>query len=239
MREQENAAERFDAVETNWSLIREACRETTMHAAPARATLVLRYLPAISHYVAAIVRDESVSQDLTQDVCARLMNGDFSGADEQRGRFRDYLKTAVRNIAKNHWRQEKRRSTAPLPDSLKENSPNEAAWVSAWRSAVLDMTWRAMEAWERKTPNAIGHTLLRLRVDLPDVPLDQIAAKLEQQTGKAHRLNAIRTQLHRARSRFAEYLLAEVARTLADATPEALQEELAALGLLGYIPAEA
>ncbi|MFK7819783.1 MAG: RNA polymerase sigma factor [Planctomycetaceae bacterium] len=236
MQEPEKPADRFDAVETNWSLIREACRDTTVHAAPARAALVVRYLPAISRYVAAIVKDEAASQDLTQDVCARLMNGDFSGADQERGRFRDYLKTAVRNIARNHWRQEKRRSASPLPESLAEDSPNEDAWVVAWRGNVLDMTWRAMDAWERKTPGAIGSQLLRLRASMPNDSMEKIAAGLEQVAGELLKPNAIRTQLHRARSRFAQFLLAEVTRTLKEPTEQQLQEELAALGLLEYLP---
>ena len=227
--------DRLDGLETNWSLIREACRETTLHAAPARAALVVRYLPAISSYVAAIVRDAELGQDLTQDICARLMNGDFSKVDETRGRFRDYLKTAVRNVAKNHWRSEKVRSTQQLPEALESDSTDEDHWVTAWRSTVLEMTWRAMDAWQRKTPRAVGATLLKIRAEHPDAPIDEITGRLNDAMQLSLAVGAVRTQLHRARTRFAQLLVAEVTRTLRESTPEQVQEELAALGLLPYV----
>lgn len=237
MNEPEPVNDRLDAVETNWSLIREAARETTLHATPARAALVVRYLPAITRYVTAIVRDESTGQDLTQDICARLMNGDFSGADKSRGRFRDYLKTAVRNIARTHWRREKLRTVQELPESLTQESLDEEAWVAAWRSAVLDMAWRAIQTWERKTTGAIGYTLLKLRADHPEDSLADLTTRLNSVTHGDYAINALRTQLHRARTRFAELLLREIARTLTDPSPEQLQEELAVLGLLEYVAA--
>jgi hypothetical protein len=40
--------------------------------------------------------------------------------------------------------------------------------------------------------------------------------------------------LHRARKKFAELLVAEVARSLQTPGPEALEQELCALDLLGY-----
>lgn len=229
--------DRLDGLETNWSLIREACRDTTLHAAPARAALVVRYLPAITSYVSAIVRDDEVGQDLTQDVCARLMNGDFGNADRSRGRFRDYLKTAVRNVARNHWRREKVRATQELPESLQSDSGNEELWVAAWRSTVLDMAWRAMEAWERKTPGRLGATLLRIRADRPDATIEEVADLANESSPTPLATGAVRTQLHRARNRFAQLLIAEVARTLRNPTPERVQEELAELGLLPYLPA--
>ncbi len=231
--------DRLDGLETNWAMIREACRETTLHAAPARAALVIRYLPAISSYVTAIVRNDDLGQDLTQDVCARLMKGDFSTVDEQRGRFRDYLKTAVRNVARSHWRREKVRATETLPEALtSRNSEDEQRWVAAWRTTVLEMTWRAMEAWERNTDGAIGATLLRIRAEHPDAPIAHIGTQLNNASKTSLSANAVRAQLHRARTKFAQFLVTEVARTLQEPTPDKVQEELGALGLLSYLPTE-
>ena len=60
--------------------------------------------------------------------------------------------------------------------------------------------------------------------------------------GKPVRADAFRQKLHRARMQFVDLILAEVANGLADPTPEKIQDELAALGLLGlvqrYLPAD-
>ena len=45
----------------------------------------------------------------------------------------------------------------------------------------------------------------------------------------------MRVLLHRARERFADLLLEEIAHSLDDPTPDALQDELADLDLLEYV----
>ena len=67
----------------------------------ARNVLVLRYLPAMRRYIAALLRGGPDADDVTHDVVVRLLSGDFAGADPARGRFRDLLKTAIRNIVRN------------------------------------------------------------------------------------------------------------------------------------------
>ena len=74
-----------------------------------------------------------------------------------------------------------------------------------------------------------------LRADHPDDDSEQQAARLSQATGKTFRADAARQQLRRARARFAELLLEEIARTLDQPTPERVQEELIELGLMDYV----
>ena len=54
-------------------------------------------------------------------------------------------------------------------------------------------------------------------------------------TGQPLSAEAFRKQLSRARHRFAELLINEVSRTIADVTPELLAEELHDLGLMKYV----
>ncbi len=93
-------ADRIDAISTRWSLLRIA-HGTHPDTSKARQMLVLRYASAVRKYVGAIVRKGEDADELAQDVVLRLMRGDFAGADPTKGRFRDFLKMAVRNMIHN------------------------------------------------------------------------------------------------------------------------------------------
>lgn len=96
-------------IETEWTMFRNAHHHSGATGAEARNSLVLRYATAIRSYVRAITGSESEADELSQDVIVRLLNGDFAGADPDRGRFRDLLKVAVKNMTRNHWAKENRR----------------------------------------------------------------------------------------------------------------------------------
>lgn len=83
-------------------------------------------------------------------------------------------------------------------------------------------------------PGPPYYTVLRLRVEKPDVPVAELAEQLRQDTGQPMTPANFRKILQRARHRLAELLVAEVAHSLTDPTPERLQEELQDLGLLKH-----
>src|SRR6516225_9748112 len=89
---------RLDEIPTQWSLLRLAQQNSFRVAGPARNTLALRYAGAIRSYVGAQVKDQQDADEVAQEVLVRIIRGDFAGADPQRGRFRDLLKVAVRNM---------------------------------------------------------------------------------------------------------------------------------------------
>jgi len=62
-----------------------------------------------------------------------------------------------------------------------------------------------------------------------------LALRLSQKLGKTASADQARQQLRRARVRFAEYLVAEVADGIEVPTPERIEEELSHLGLLDRI----
>lgn len=239
------AASRLEAISTRWTLLRQAHGDSMGTAGEARNALVLRYLPAVRRYVGSLIRNDADADDLTQDVVVRLLAGDFSGADPGRGRFCDLLKTAVRNMARNRWRSLKRRRTPDVDlGGLQANGdePDEDVWLASWRQSVLDLVWKAMQQEERNRPGSVAYTLLRLRTDHPDDTSEQLAARLSKKTGKTIRADAVRQKLRRARLRFVDLLIAEVARGLDDPTPERVEDELIALGLLevvrSFLPAD-
>lgn len=230
-------ASRLDGIDTRWSLVREAHLSGTAHSATAaRQALVLRYAKAIRRYVGGIVKSSADADELAQDAILRLMAGDFAGADPNRGRFRDLLKTAVRNMVHNHWAKANRRRPVDVDvDTVARAEQPDAEWDAAWRQAVLDIAWAGLREHQREHSGNQAHTLLRLRVEFPDIDSDELAAKLSEKLGTPVRADACRQMLRRARLRFAEVLIREIGMGLADPSPQRVAEELAALGLLEYV----
>lgn len=227
--------QRLDAMTTRWSLVQRAHGASLTSAGEARSELVLRYSSAIRSYVRAIVRDDEQGDELAQDVVVRLLSGDFAGADPERGRFRDLLKVAVRNMTRNHWAKQNRRRTAEFDVNLVGESDDDPEWTAGWRQNALDLAWSALEQFERSQPASSAHTILRLRTQFPDATSDELAAKLASRTGQSVSAEAARQKLRRARVKFAELLIDEIADGLADTSPDRVEEELLSLELFEYV----
>ncbi len=230
-------SDRIEAIETRWSLLRLAHTSGT-DTAQARQALVLRYAPAVRRYVGAMVRQQDDADELAQDVVLRLMRGDFAGADPSRGRFRDFLKTAVRNMVQNHWAKESRRQTEALaaePASPNSESERDQEWLAAWQKTVLDQALNGCRDTEPGKSGSQAYLLLKLRTDFPDATSDQLAEKLGAKLGTIIKPDAFRQMLRRARLKFAQSLIREIENGLDEETPQRVLEELAALGLLEHV----
>ena len=165
----------------------------------------------------------------------RFLRGDFHCADPARGRFRDYLKTALVHLVSEYRRgRGGRRGDRPLPANTAaaaalDDPDDEAVFLAGWRAELLDRTWDALAA-----EHPIDHAALHWRVEEPDLASAGIAERLSQQFGKPFTAAAIRKALQRAHARYAQYLVAEVARSLSDPTAPDLERELQELDLLRY-----
>lgn len=231
---------RLDAIPTQWSLIQQAhaAGEQGADWQTARQALTLRYAPALRRYLGALVADPHEADELAQDVLVKLLQGDFAGADPAKGRFRDFLKTALRNLVRKRWEKEQRRKPIGFdfdrvggPDFLPEQDP----WLAAWRKQLLDQAFLALERHDQEAGGVGYAALLRLRAEQPSATSEELAARLSAQTKKLLRAEALRQQLRRARVKFAELLKAEVAAGLDAPSEERIADELAALGLSAYL----
>ena len=145
---------------------------------------------------------------------------------------------AVTNLVRNFWAKKGRRAgdvhdVDQLMDSAGERA--DAEYLEGWCATLLDSAWTSLAGHERSNKGSIACTVLRLRVDNPDDDSPQLAGRLSAMLGKPVRPDALRQQFHRARLRFAEFLIEEVARSVDPPTPERVEEELIEVGLIDYV----
>lgn len=221
-------------ISTNWDLVAQAHGGFGPAATTAQHALLVRYGDAVCRYLLAAVRDESVADDLSQEFAVRWLSGEFRNADPSRGRFRNYLARSLRNLVADHFR---RRDPSPveLPSGLHPTAPPvpdrlDEAFVAEWRQEVLNAAWRELEGEE-----GLSYAVLRWRATNPDRPTTDLAEELTTRFGRPITAAGVRQTLHRARKRYAELLVVEVARSLGDgATADAVEQELTDLGLREY-----
>jgi hypothetical protein len=96
---------RFDT--TSWTLVRAAAANPTTDSRQALAMLCQAYWPPVYGFVRRSGYDKEQSQDLTQGFFTQLLEKSFLvDADQQRGRFRSFLLTAVKHFLANEWDRE-------------------------------------------------------------------------------------------------------------------------------------
>lgn len=231
-------SQRLDAIATRWSLVRRAHDDAASDIGEARGALVTRYSASVRSYVRAIMRGSPDADEVAQDVVVKMLQGNFAGADPNRGRFRDLLKVASRNMVRNWWEKANRRQGVDYDVDLTADD-NEAQpdgeWDDAWRQNVMDLAWARLQEHERTNAGSIAYTLLKLRGALPDASSNDLAEKLSEKLGKPVRADALRQQLRRARVRFAELLIEEIADGLDQPSADRIEEELISLGLFEHV----
>jgi RNA polymerase sigma factor (sigma-70 family) len=227
--------QRLSRITTLGTVVFQAHGETTDAAGAARNHLMLRYSGAVYRYLLGAVRDPEAAGDLCQEFAVRFLRGDFRRADPQRGRFRDYVKSALVNLVNDHHRSRQARPrplaagaaepAAPAEPSL----PSDADFLSGWRQELLNQTWKALA-----DANPAYHAALLLRIEDPDLPSPAMAVQLAERLGRPLTPENVRKLLQRAHAKFAELLLDQVAASLTDPTADELEDELRAVDVLKY-----
>jgi DNA-directed RNA polymerase specialized sigma24 family protein len=231
---------RLSRIQTAWSVVRRAHGDHTA-VQVAQQTLLDRYGGAVRRYALAALRDEDAADEVWQEFALRFVRGDLAGANPERGRFRAFVKTIVYRLIVDHQRRRKRRHReGPMHSNLAEPAIGDEApaaddWMftNSWRDELLARCWQRLDN-EEKESGKPHHTVLRYRVDHPDLHSPELAAGLAERLGKPVNAGAARVLLHRARDAFAELLLEEVVQSLADDSLDSAEEELIELDLLEY-----
>jgi RNA polymerase sigma-70 factor (ECF subfamily) len=237
---------RLSRIKTHWTLVFQAHQGQGDAVTAAYQELLLRYYGAVYRYLLGTLHDPEAAEELTQEFAVRFLRGDFQRADPQRGRFRDFLKTAVRHLALDHWERQKRqegrypraltpadaedRTAPPVGDDL------DRTFVDNWRKELLARAWEALRSFQEETGQPY-HTVLLLKTEHPDLHSPQFAEQLGLRLDKVFTEEGVRQLLHRARKKFADLLVAEVAHSLQTTDHAALEQELIELDLLCYCQA--
>jgi len=240
---------RLNLIETRWSLVGQA-HGGGIPALAARDILFHRYSGAAWRYLLAVARSQEIAEELFQEFSLRLIRGDFSRSSQERGRFRDYIKTVLINLVRDYHRKRRCQPVSlsyPLADpasdphrasaskttshgtpTFAEEDP-DATFLQSWRSELLHRVWKALASQKPKY-----HAVLTAQIELPTKEAREKAKYVEQRLGQAFTANHYRVALHRARRVFASLLKHEVAVSLDDPSEDQLFRELKLLRLLRY-----
>ena len=227
---------RLSDLSTQWTMLFQAHHGTPEEVGDALRLMMLRYSGAVHRYLLKTVGDPEEVKELDQEFALRFLKGNFLKYNPSVGRFRDYVKGAVRNLMIDYHRRKgkTRRLDTDMEMAIVGGSGLEdldARIIDAWRDDLLDRAWNALVDFEQRTGQPY-HTVLRFRVTHPKDTSAQMAEKLAPRLGRTLSPGACRQLLLRAREKWAGSLIDEVKVSLKEPTRENVEEELADLRLL-------
>jgi len=221
---------------THWSVVLMAGQTSSPEAAGALERLCRTYWYPLYVYVRRQGQSPHDAQDLTQEFFARLLEKKYLRlADPERGKFRAFLLKSLKHFLVNEWekaRTQKRGSgqcVVPLDAEIAESryaaEPTQAltldeVYEKRWAATLIE----AVLARLRESYAAAGRlpTFETLKGfiwgDQTTFSYAETASKLALTEGAA------KVAVHRLRSRYREFLRAEIAKTVA--TPGEVDEEL-------------
>ena len=233
----ENDASRQPAfVTTHWSVVLTAGRTDTTRARGALERLCQTYWYPLYAYVRRRGYSPEDAQDLTQEFFARLLEHNWIGrADQQRGRFRSFLLSAMNHFLADEWdkaRAQKRGgglAHVPLQfDAAETRYSHEPAdhvtpeqnYERRWALTLLDEVLRRLRTeYEQEGRGELFAALHPCLVgDRSSQPYAELAVKLGISEG------TVKSAVHRLRQRYRQLLRDEIAQTVAE--PGEVDEEL-------------
>ena len=167
---------------TSWELLTDAARRGDS-ASSARNEFAERYYGAVRAYIAALSRGSNQTDDLTQRFFETVvLSGTLlARADHDKGRFRQYLKQAIRNFLIGEYRQQSRAlATEVHLDGVIDGwnavavdaspSPDDEM-MRAWGQSLVTMALSQLErVCEEKHQREHFEMFVRRYVDDPDQP---------------------------------------------------------------------
>jgi len=220
---------------TSWSLISQT-RESGDAARQATAALCQQYWHPLYVYARRVGQAAHQAEDVVQDFLVHVVENDvFSRANADRGRFRTFLLSALRQfLARQHRDQNRqKRSDGKMLLSLDveraelslrqptESSP-DLAFDRAWALTQLDLAWQRLDAEYAEAGKVeLVRNLRPIISGAADTPIKDIATQLSMSEG------AVNVAAHRLRRRFGEALREQVAQTLM--SPAEVDDEISRL----------
>jgi RNA polymerase sigma factor (sigma-70 family) len=222
---------------TRWSMVLNAGHESSAQAGTALETLCRAYWYPLYCFARRQGRSHHEAEDSTQAFFIRMLASDrIARARPERGRFRSFLLTALRNFLTNEWERasaEKRGGgNNPLPlefGTAAERFAQEPADPALSPEQVFDRAWAhglidqvIMELRDEYTKSGRGALFGVLGPRIWSTANAEPAEQLATQLGLT--IQAFDVALHRLRRRVGERLRAHVAETVA--TEAEIEDEL-------------
>jgi RNA polymerase sigma-70 factor (ECF subfamily) len=223
-------------VTTHWSVVLTAGHSDTARAQAALEKLCRTYWYPLYAYVRRRGQSPEDAKDLTQEFFARLLERNWVGrADQQKGRFRSFLLSAMNHFLADEWdkaRAQKRGGgQMPVPSQFDtaetryghepvDKTTPEQNYERRWALTLLDTVLQRLRSeYEREGRAELFAALHSCLVgDRTDQPYAELAGKL----GVSE--SAVKSTVHRLRQRYRQLLRDEIAQTVAE--PGEIDEEL-------------
>jgi RNA polymerase sigma-70 factor (ECF subfamily) len=224
---------------TRWSAVFQAHQGPAARVSAARRELMERYGGAVLRYLRAITGDSEAAGELAQEFAVRFLRGDFKNAEPARGRFRDFIKQALRNLVIDHHRRRQSQRRREIEDHQEPAAPDpgladfELQFLASWRDELMNRAWQRLAFHQARTGQPY-HTVLLYRSEHPELRSPQMAEQLSVRLGKPVSAVWVRQTLLHARAQYVDLLLDEVAASLGEPTRPDLEAELTDLGLHEY-----
>jgi DNA-directed RNA polymerase specialized sigma24 family protein len=231
--------DRISRIDTMWTVVLGAHAAAAEAVGQAQVKLLQRYSKAIYRYLLGALRDADAADELFQEFALNFVRGRFRGADPAKGRFRDYIKTSLFHLIgsyrKRRLRQPLQADSAILAGAAAPEEAGQAdeEFRKSWRDELLARAWSSLQRLEQEQGGYL-YTMLHFRSKHPEIDSARMAAALGEELGRPLTAASVRQTIHRARAKFAELLLDEVARTLPGEDADALEQEVIDLGLHAY-----
>ena len=103
-------------LETSWTTIRTA-HIAGPEGQAAMGELIGRYHDAVLRYLRLKLRDSNLADEVFQEFWTKLLTHKLAGADCNKGRFRDYLRTVLHRLIIDHFRGRKLQALPPATSS--------------------------------------------------------------------------------------------------------------------------
>jgi RNA polymerase sigma factor (sigma-70 family) len=221
---------------THWSVVLAAKDKSSPDSAAALEALCRAYWYPLYAFVRRQGHPPSDAQDLTQGFFARLLGKEYlRAADREKGRFRTFLRVALRRFLANEWdhaRRLKRGGGHPmLPFDTTAGEelyqaergdalPPDRLYERRWARALLDQALVRLRAEYTAAGKTAEFDQLKesLNARRGGIAYRDLAAALDVSEGAA------RVAVHRLRKRFRAVFRATVAETVS--APEEVEDEL-------------
>ncbi|MBI5385943.1 MAG: sigma-70 family RNA polymerase sigma factor [Verrucomicrobia bacterium] len=221
---------------THWSVVLAAAKTSAPGAQEALEALCRAYWPPIFTYVRRRGHPLEEAQDLVQEFFARFLQKKyFAQADPTRGRFRNFLLTAIQHFLVGEWQKsaslkrgggqfliswEELRMEPEAETEPADFETPESAYERQWAVTLLEHACQLLGeeyAAAGKQP-LFDHLKGFVWGGRSELPYAQVGEQLGMSEG------AVKVAVHRLRQRYGQLLRQEVAQTVAH--PEEVDEEL-------------